>query len=132
MKRIGLVALMACVLIPLFIHTAYAQTSQEKSYIGVNVQNITEDLIKSFNLKTNKGVMVTEVVEGSPGDKARIKKGDVITAFDGRGFQDSRDLALIVAATPIDKEVPIRFFVGEREVIPIIKVGKIAQATVYS
>jgi serine protease Do len=108
---------------PVFMCTAHAQTSPKNGYIGVNIQNITEDLVKLFNLKTDKGVVATYVFKGSPADKAGIRKGDVITAFDGREFQNSRGLASIVAATPIGKEVPVRVLVGERETTLILKVG---------
>jgi hypothetical protein len=129
MKKIGFAVLLVVIFIPALIHTAYAQTSQEKSYIGVITRDITEDLVKSFNLKTNKGVVVARVVEGSPADKAGIKKGDVITIFDGREIQNKHELALIIAATPIDKEVPVRLFMGEREATLTVKVGRVAQVT---
>ena len=124
MKRIRLAVLMAAVFMPVFMHTAYAQTSQEKGHIGAHLQNITEDLVKLFNLKVDKGVVVTYVFKGSPADKAGIRKGYVIAAFDGREFKNGRELASIVAATPIGKEVPVRVLVGEKERTLIVRVGK--------
>jgi hypothetical protein len=125
MKKIGLAVLTAFLLIPAFMYTAYAQTPQEKGYLGVSIQNITEDLVKSLNLKTDKGVMVNGVVEGGPADKAGLKKGDVIVTFDGREPQDSRDLTSIVAATPVDKEVRVRINREGMVTTLVIKLGKL-------
>jgi len=46
-------------------------------------------------------------VQGGPADKAGIKPGDVIVAFDGKPVGDSHDLPAIVAGTKIGAQVPI-------------------------
>ncbi len=99
--------------------------SVTRGYVGVNIQNITEELAKSLNLKTDKGALVSEVVEGSPADKAGVKRGDVITVFNGKEIKDSHELASTVAATPLDKEVPIRVVRDGKEITLSVKVGRL-------
>jgi serine protease Do len=96
-----------------------------RGYLGVDIQNITEELVKSLNLKNDKGALVSEVVEGSPADKAGMKRGDVITLFNGKEIQDSHELASTVAATPLDKEVPLRVVRDGKEMTLRVKVSRL-------
>ena len=96
-----------------------------RGYVGVNIQNVTEELAKSLNLKTDKGALVSEVVKGSPADKAGVKRGDVITVFNGKEIEDSHELASTVAATPLDKEVPIRVVRDGKEITLRVRVGRL-------
>ena len=63
-----------------------------RGYIGVSIQDITDDLAQSLSLKVKKGTVVSDVVEGGPADKAGIKRGDVIIAFDNHEVKDSHEL----------------------------------------
>jgi serine protease Do len=99
--------------------------SVTRGYLGLNIQNITEDLVKSLNLKSDKGALVSEVVEGSPADKAGVKRGDVITAFNGKEIKDSHELASTVAVTPIDKEVSLRVVRDGKEIALRVTVARL-------
>lgn len=70
-----------------------------RGMLGVNIQNITEDLAKSFNLKDTKGVLVSNVRAGSAADKAGVKSGDIITAINGERVEDGNVLRNKVAGT---------------------------------
>jgi len=50
--------------------------------IGMGIQNIDEGIAKYYNLKSTKGVIVTQVVPNSPASKAGLKVGDIITKVD--------------------------------------------------
>src|SRR5437773_5631709 len=54
-----------------------------RGYLGINIQNLTEDLAKALDLKNTAGVLVGGVVPGSAAAKAGLKRGDVITAING-------------------------------------------------
>lgn len=53
------------------------------SRLGVRIQEMDEDLAGYFNLKAGEGVLITEVEEESPAEKAGFKAGDVITRVNG-------------------------------------------------
>ena len=70
-----------------------------RGQLGVNIQNITEDVAKSLELKDTKGVLVSNVRTGSAADKAGVKRGDIITAINGEKVEDGNVLRNKVAGT---------------------------------
>ncbi len=65
---------------------------EKAGYLGVHIQNLTEQLGNHFKLKDGKGVLVSEVVEDSPADKAGLKAGDVITKVDDQKVESTSEL----------------------------------------
>jgi serine protease Do len=64
-----------------------------RGWIGVQVQEITPEIAESFDLKAQRGVLVTEPEANGPAAKAGLQAGDVITAVNGNEIIDSRELA---------------------------------------
>ena len=64
-----------------------------RGWLGVQVQPVTSDIADSLGLKEAKGAIVDTPQDNSPAAKAGIEAGDVITAVNGTGIKDSRDLA---------------------------------------
>ncbi|HUR45876.1 MAG TPA: DegQ family serine endoprotease [Candidatus Saccharimonadales bacterium] len=79
-----------------------------RGFMGVNIQDLTPALAKEFNLKDNNGAVVSDVSPRSPAEKAGVKSGDVITAFNGKEVRDSRHLKLQVAQVHPGKTVPVK------------------------
>ena len=69
-----------------------------RGYVGVYIQEITQELADSFKLKTPQGALVTKVEKGSPAEKAGLQTGDVIVAADGRQVTSSVSLPMIISA----------------------------------
>ena len=78
-----------------------------RSYLGVSIQPLTQELAKGFGLTEAKGALVATVTEDSPAMKAGIKAGDVIVEYDGRKVGSSDELPKLVAVTPAGREVPV-------------------------
>jgi Do/DeqQ family serine protease len=78
-----------------------------RGYMGVLPGELTPDLAESFGLKSTAGVVVSQVVAGSPAARAGLKEGDVVVAFDGKRVKDVTDFRLKVADTPVDKRVRV-------------------------
>lgn len=81
--------------------------SIERSWLGVKIQPVNEDIAKSLGLADAKGALVSEVVKGGPADKAGIKIADIITKFDGQVVDSSQRLPRIVGETTPGKKVTI-------------------------
>ena len=78
-----------------------------RGWLGLMIQDVTPELAKSFGLKNSKGVIVSDVVKGSPADKAGLKRGDVIVKFNGKDTENAHMLSQMAAATAPDTKVPI-------------------------
>src|ERR1044072_7308296 len=70
-----------------------------RGQLGVVVQAVTEEIAQSLGLKEVKGVIVGSVQKGSAAEKAGLKQGDVITAFNCPVATDANELRNLVAAT---------------------------------
>jgi serine protease Do len=69
-----------------------------RGYIGVGIQEVSPDLAKAFHVPAEKGALVGDVAANSPGAKAGLKRGDVITEMDGQPVTGPNELRLRVGA----------------------------------
>jgi serine protease Do len=78
--------------------------------IGIKLAPLTPALARQFGLEPGtKGVLVGDVVPGSPADKAGLKSGDVITSFAGEKVNDHSSFRLKVATSEVAKSYEIGF-----------------------
>lgn len=78
-----------------------------RGMLGINIQNITDDTAKALELKDTSGVLVSNVRSGAAGEKAGLKRGDIITAVNGEKIEDSNVLRNKVAGILPGTEVKI-------------------------
>ncbi len=71
-----------------------------RGYLGVMIQNLTPDLKESFGIKENEGVLISDVIEGSPAEKAGLKRGDIVIQFNGKKVKEVSEFRNMVALTP--------------------------------
>lgn len=79
-----------------------------RSWMGVVVQEITLMLKESLKLKVDSGSLVSEVVPGSPAEKAGIRRADVIIEFNGFPIKNSRQLPTRVAHSRAGVPIPVK------------------------
>jgi serine protease Do len=74
------------------------------SWLGVYTQTVDQDLKEAFNLATDHGVVVNQIIPDSPADKAGLRTGDILLSLDGTSLTTSDQLAQLVAGhNPGDK-----------------------------
>jgi serine protease Do len=95
-----------------------------RGWLGVGIQNLTPELAEYYGIDREDGVMVTQVYNGDPADKAGIKPGDVIISLDGNPVTDSRDLSKGIADTGAGNRAKVTFLRGGEEKTVRIKLGK--------
>ncbi len=72
--------------------------------IGIQLQALDPRLTRQFGIKAGtKGVLVGDVVPGSPADEAGLKQGDVITSFAGEPIHDAASFRLRVATSEVNR-----------------------------
>jgi len=79
-----------------------------RGYLGVNIQSVTPELAKAFNLSDESGALVGEVRPDTPAADAGLENGDVIVEFNGKTVSDFRHLRLMVAQTPPKTKVTLK------------------------
>ncbi len=79
-----------------------------RGWLGVSIQPLTSDLVKQFRLSDKDGVLVGDVVEDSPAEKAGIQRGDVIVEFRGVPVKDVRHLRKLVADSAPGKVASVK------------------------
>ena len=96
-----------------------------RGYLGVNIQSITPELAKALGVEDSKGALVADVTPGSPAEKGGLKRGDIITGYDGKDVKDHRGLPAMVAATPVDEKVTVTVMRDGKERKLSVTVGKL-------
>ena len=80
-----------------------------RGWLGVRIQNVTEDVAEALELDQAAGALVTDVPEG-PALEGGMESGDVILSFDGQDVADTRALVRMVGAAKVGKTVRVIVF----------------------
>lgn len=98
-----------------------------QGYLGVTTQATDEDLRRGLDL-TRDGLLVNQVEDDSPADRAGIRKGDVILSFNSRSVSDPSELRQLVRQTESGRTVSIGIWRdGERRSLDV-KLGGVSEA----
>lgn len=79
------------------------------AFLGVNMQELTDESRKGLNIKVKNGVLIT-VLEDSPADKAGIEDGDVIVKFGRTKVTSPEQLIELVQAADVGDEIKIELY----------------------
>jgi len=79
-----------------------------RGWLGVGIQPLSKEMAEYYGLKNGKGVLVTNVFEGDPAEKAGIRPQDIILEVGGKQISDSRDLTRTVAGLGVGESVEIQ------------------------
>ncbi|EHS53737.1 protease Do [Rhizobium sp. PDO1-076] len=97
----------------------------ERGWLGVQIQPVTDDIADSLGLSEASGALVVSPQAGSPGEKAGIKQGDVVTAVNGEPVKDPRDLARRIAAFAPDTTVDVALWREGKATEVKVKLGEL-------
>jgi serine protease Do len=86
----------------------------KRAYLGVVIQPVTQPLAQQFGVKVHEGVVVSEVMDGTPAAKAGVKPGDVIIEFDGKAVSSPSELQGLVEQARI----------GAKQAMVVMRDGK--------
>lgn len=112
------------------ISQLHKQGKVTRGWLGVLIQPVTEDVAEAFNLKKTNGALVADVMENSPASEAGIKRGDVILEYDGQSVQENDQLPLMVAQTPVNKEVELKIFRSGSEKTVDVKIKELVDGVI--
>jgi S1-C subfamily serine protease len=80
----------------------------KRGMLGVQLSNnFTPGIAENLGLENARGALVSQVIEGSPADKAGIKAGDVITSINGRNVSNASELRNTIGLLRIGEKVEL-------------------------
>jgi serine protease Do len=79
-----------------------------RGYLGVYIQDVTPSIAKQFGLNQNNGVLIGDVSADTPGARAGLKRGDIVTELNGEPVKDAGQLRLRISQTPPGTTVKLR------------------------
>jgi S1-C subfamily serine protease len=79
-----------------------------RGWLGVAIQDLTAELANSLKLTQGSGVLVSEVVKGSPADTAGLLAGDLIVEVNGKKIKDSHQILLLISSLPVGEKVNVK------------------------
>jgi serine protease Do len=86
-----------------------------RPWLGLKGQAVSFDIARSQGLNRPIGIIVTEVYEGGPADRARLRRGDLVTAINGREVYDERGLNFLAATQSPGERVRLSVLRGGKE-----------------
>jgi serine protease Do len=106
--------------------------SIDRGWLGVQLQNVDEDLAEGLGLESSRGALVSDVVEGSPAEKAGIEVGDVIVEYDGKDVEDARALSRLVGASDSGDRARISIWRNSKQIDLKVRLGDAETATMMA
>lgn len=98
-----------------------------RGWLGVMIQNVSQDLAKQFGLDRPIGALVGEVSPGGPAEKAGILPGDIIVEYKGTEITQMNMLPTLVAQTPVGETVNVALFRNGKKKNVSITVAKLEE-----
>jgi len=95
-----------------------------RGWLGVGIQDLSEELSEYYGIKEGKGVLVTEVFPGDPADEAGIKPKDIVLSVNGKKVENTRELSKLIADTSVGDTVNIKVLrngIGKKIGVKIVK-----------
>lgn len=96
--------------------------------IGVEIQELNQDLAKSFGMKDANGALVASIEKGGPADQAGIRPGDVIIGFNGKAVESSTELPALVGATKPGTKASVKIWRDGSEQDISMTVGELSSS----
>lgn len=103
-----------------FIEDILTKGKITRGWLGVGIQNISEEIAKQFGASVSSGALVTQVFPKTPAEKAGIKRGDIIVEYNGKEVKNVNDLTRLVGTTTPGEKTQITIIRGEERIkIPV-------------
>ncbi|MBI5141181.1 MAG: DegQ family serine endoprotease [Nitrospirae bacterium] len=103
-----------------------------RGWLGVAIQPVTAELARQFGLASESGVIVSDVIAGSPAEKAGMKRGDVIISMNGSPVDQPNTLRNIVAAMPPGSRIGLKLVREGREQVLDVSLGELGKGPLAS
>lgn len=95
-----------------------------RGWVGIEAQDITQELAESFKLQEARGALIAGVVRGGPADKSGVKPGDVLLAINGQPVNDSAGMLNTVVGLRPDTSATLKLVRNQKILELPVVIGK--------
>jgi serine protease Do len=107
--------------------------SVNRGFLGVQIESLSDEDATALGLPNSQGALVTDVVDGSPAQKAGIKRGDVVLKLNGSSVRDNRELSRRIAALQVGQTAKFTIWRDNKQIdisVTIAKRERVAEAEI--
>jgi serine protease DegQ len=101
-----------------------ATGSVTRGWLGIEPQDITPDLARAFNLRTDDGVIVARVLKDGPAWRAGIRVGDIVLKLNGQAVRDTIEFLNQIAPLPPKQQVTLTIARSGKTQAVVVDVGR--------
>ena len=96
----------------------------ERGYLGVQLQDMNEDIADSLGLPKDRGEIVIRVMPGEAAAKSGLRQGDVILTIDGVAVTPDATVSYLIANTAVGSTIPVEIIRDGRRQTVMVTVGE--------
>ena len=96
----------------------------EYGWLGVQIQDLTQEMADYFGLPDRKGALVAKVLKESPAEKSGLKEGDVIRKINGQVVDNTNDLMGKVSRQPVGSQAKCEIIRDKKTLTLVVELGK--------
>jgi len=96
----------------------------ERGWLGIRTQPLTPQLAESLGLASTEGVMIIDIVKGSPADSAGLKNGDIILQLNRMGVSDTTALQSMITSMKPGQAALFMVYSGGKKMFIAAKLGR--------
>jgi serine protease Do len=96
-----------------------------RGFLGVVIQTLSAELAAKFDVEENRGVLISDIVPGSPAEKGGLQRGDVILDFAGHAIDKMQELQRLVAATQPGTPIQAKVLRDRQEQLIAIEIAEL-------
>ena len=101
-----------------------------RGWLGVSVQDMTKEMLRFFHLDRVRGVVVVQVMRGSPSERAGLRQGDVILSLDNIKVSDKSDYTERTSTYPVGNSIHLKILRDGKERSALLKVSFLPESQV--
>jgi len=104
--------------------TGHKGSAKGSSWLGISIQNISEEIMEATGLKTAQGVLVNEVFDDTPAEKGGLKAGDVLKKYNDEEIEEVEQFVGLVRESEPGDEVKLTLTRDDQEVELDVEIGE--------